>query len=146
LAILLGSGVKGTNVQKLSNTIIKKFGNNFLNTSIQDLISISGIGKVKAMQIISAIALVKRIYAEQEGDDFIVKNIQDVLTLTHNLKDKKKEYLVEVFRKLLPNFLIIVLESFCTLVPLTPLPSKIANKSVLESASEPFCNKRSGLV
>ncbi|VVH62827.1 DNA-cytosine methyltransferase (EC [uncultured Gammaproteobacteria bacterium] len=94
LAILLGSGVKGTNVQKLSNTIIKKFGNNFLNTSIQDLISISGIGKVKAMQIISAIALVKRIYAEQEGDDFIVKNIQDVLTLTHNLKDKKKEYLV----------------------------------------------------
>ena len=94
LAILLGSGIKGTNVTKLSQTIIKKFGQDFLNISIDDLLTISGIGKVKAMQIISAIALVKRFYQEQQGDKFIVKNAQDVLMLTHELKDKKKEYLV----------------------------------------------------
>ena len=94
LAILLGSGIKGTNVTKLSQTIIKKFGQDFLNIYIDDLLTISGIGKVKAMQIISAIALVKRFYQEQQGDEFIVKNAQDVLMLTHELKDKKKEYLV----------------------------------------------------
>ena len=94
LAILLGSGIKGANVTKLSQTIIKKFGQDFLNISIDDLLTISGIGKVKAMQIISAIALVKRFYQEQQGDEFIVKNAQDILMLTHELKDKKKEYLV----------------------------------------------------
>ena len=94
LAILLGSGIKGTNVTKLSQTIIKKFGQDFLNISIDDLLTISGIGKVKAMQIISAIALVKRFYQEQQGDEFIVKNAQDILMLTHELKDKKKEYLI----------------------------------------------------
>ena len=94
LAILLSSGIKGTNVTKLSQTIIKKFGQDFLNISIDDLLTISGIGKVKAMQIISAIALVKRFYQEQQGDEFIVKNAQDILMLTHELKDKKKEYLI----------------------------------------------------
>ena len=94
LAILLGSGIKGTNVTKLSQTIIKKFSQDFLNISIDDLLTISGIGKVKAMQIISAIALVKRFYQEQQGDEFIVKNAQDILMLTHELKDKKKEYLI----------------------------------------------------
>ena len=94
LAILLGSGIKGTNVTKLSQTIIKKFSQDFLNISIDDLLTISGIGKVKAMQIISAIALVKRFYQEQQGDEFIVENAQNVLMLTHELKDKKKEYLI----------------------------------------------------
>lgn len=94
LAVLLGSGIKGVNVQTLAQRIIKKFNHNFLEVSINDLLTIKGIGKIKALQIYSAIALIKRIYQEQEGDEFIVKNTQDALTLTHNLKDKKKEYLV----------------------------------------------------
>lgn len=60
LAILLGSGIKGVNVEKLSAQIIDKFGKNFLNVSIKDLISVKGIGKVKALQVHSAIELVKR--------------------------------------------------------------------------------------
>lgn len=59
LAVLLGSGIKDTNVAKLSRTIIKKFGQGFLTISINDLLTVSGIGK--AIQIISAIALVNRI-------------------------------------------------------------------------------------
>lgn len=94
LAILLGSGIKGTNVSKLSQTIIKKFGQNFLAATIDDFLSIKGIGKVKALQIVASIGLVKRIYQEQKGDEFIINSSKDVLTLTHNLKDKKQEYLV----------------------------------------------------
>ncbi len=97
LAILLGSGIKGINVQKLSQTIIKKFGTNLLDITIDDLLTIKGIGQAKAMQIISAVALVKRIYKEQNGNEFIIKNFKDVLTLAHNLKDKKKEYLVSLY-------------------------------------------------
>lgn len=57
LAILLGSGIKGKNVRQLSEHIIKKLGKRFLDIKIDDLLEISGIGQVKALQIVSAIFL-----------------------------------------------------------------------------------------
>ena len=94
LAIFLGSGIKGKNVKQLSEDIIKKFGNNFLGITVDDLLEISGIGQAKALQIISAISLVKRFYEEKSPNESIVKNSQDVLSLTYDLRDKKKEHLV----------------------------------------------------
>lgn len=94
LAILLGSGIKGKNVKQLSEHIIKKFGKSFLNIKVNELLGIPGIGQAKALQIVSAISLVKRFYKEEQGNETIIKNLQDVLSLTYDLKDKKKEYLV----------------------------------------------------
>jgi len=92
LAIVLGSGIKGKNVQKLAQQIIKKFNANFLNITAKDLQTINGIGPAKALQIVSAISLVKRFY--EEKNDIVIKNSKDVLNLTYNLKNKKKEYLI----------------------------------------------------
>lgn len=94
LAILLGSGIKGKNVQKLAQQIIKKFGKNFLNITVKDLQDISGIGQAKALQIVSAISLVKRFHEEGAATDIIIKNSKDVLSVVYDLQDKKKEYLV----------------------------------------------------
>ncbi|MDP3244523.1 MAG: DNA repair protein RadC [bacterium] len=94
LAILLGSGIKGKNVRQLSESIIKKFGKNFLNITVDDLLEITGIGQAKALQIASAISLVKRFYDESKTNEIVIKNSQDVLSLTHDLRDKKKEHLV----------------------------------------------------
>ena len=94
LAILLGSGIKGKNVRELSESIIKKFGKNFLNITVDDLLEISGIGQAKALQITSAISLVKRFYADEKSNETTIKNSQDVLSLTYDLRDKKKEHLV----------------------------------------------------
>ncbi|MEK6647518.1 MAG: DNA repair protein RadC [Candidatus Firestonebacteria bacterium] len=94
LAILLGSGIKGKNVQKLAEQIIKKFDKNFLNVSVADLLQISGIGQAKALQIVSAVSLVKRYYDEKKSNEIIIKNSKDVASLTNNLRDKKKEYLI----------------------------------------------------
>jgi len=94
LAILLGSGIKGKNVQKLSQQIIKKFGKNFLNITINDLQKISGIGQAKALQIASAISLVKRFYDEKGSKENLVQSAKDAIALTSDLKEKKKEYLV----------------------------------------------------
>jgi DNA repair protein RadC len=91
LAILIGSGIKGKNVQKLSQQIIKKFGKNFLNITVDDLQKVSGIGQAKALQIAAAISLVKRFYADEKTNEIIVKNSQDVLSLTYDLRDKKLE-------------------------------------------------------
>lgn len=66
LAILLGSGVKGKNVQQLSQQIIRKFDKNFLNITVDDLQKVSGIGQAKALRIASAISLVKRFYTDKK--------------------------------------------------------------------------------
>jgi len=94
LAILLGSGIKGKNVQKLAQQVIKRFGKNFLNITIDDLQNISGIGQAKALQIVSAISLVKRYCVDKKVNEIIIKNSQDVLAQTYDLGEKKKEYLV----------------------------------------------------
>ena len=90
LAILLGSGIKGKNVKQLSEHIIKKFGKSFLNIKVDELLGIQGIGQAKALQIVSAISLVKRFYKEEQGNETIINNSQDVLSLTYDLKDKKR--------------------------------------------------------
>jgi len=94
LAILLGSGIKGKNVQKLAQQIIKKFGKNFLNITVDDLQTVDGIGPAKALQIASAISLVKRFYDDDKINELVIKNPQDVISLTYDLRSKKKEHLV----------------------------------------------------
>ena len=94
LAILLGSGIEGKNVQKLSQQIIKKFGKNFLNITTGDLQKVSGIGQAKALQIASAISLVKRFYDDDQKNEVVIKKFQDVISITYDLRSKKKEHLV----------------------------------------------------
>ncbi len=105
LAILLGNGIKGKNVQKLSQQIIKKFGRNFLNIAVDDLQKVSGIGQAKSLQIASAISLVKRFYEENNRKRLAIENLKDVLNFTYDLKEKKKEYLVCLYLNA-RNFLI----------------------------------------
>lgn len=94
LAILIGSGMKGKNVKQLSEQIIRKFGSKFLDIVVDDLLEIPGIGKAKALQVVSALSLVKRFYEELEPKDNIILSAQDAVSLTSEIKDKKKEYLV----------------------------------------------------
>ena len=94
LSILIGSGIKGKNVKKLSEQIIRKFGNNFLDLKINDLIEIPGIGEAKALQITSALALVKRFQDEKESKENLILSVKDAINLNLDLKNKKKEYLV----------------------------------------------------
>ncbi len=94
LAIVLGSGIKGKNVQKLAQQIVKKFSHKFLDVTVKELQTVDGIGPAKSLQIVSAIALVKRFYEERNGKEIIIRNSKNVLNLTFDLREKKKEYLV----------------------------------------------------
>jgi len=94
LAILIGTGIKGKNVQKLSQQIIRKFNKNFLGISIKDLLEIPGIGKVKALQIVASIALIKRLYEEAKPSESLILTAKKALEINSDLKSKKKEYLI----------------------------------------------------
>lgn len=94
LAILLGSGIKGTNVKKLSEQILRKFGKRFFDVTVDDLCQVKGIGQAKALQIVSAISLTKRIYEEQKPQENLVLSANDAALLVSDLKNKKQEHLV----------------------------------------------------
>jgi len=94
LAILLGSGIKGTNVKVLSQKILRKLGNGFLHATVDKLVQIPGIGKAKALQIVSALALARRISDEQNSPDNLILSAKDALSLVSDLKDAKRENLV----------------------------------------------------
>jgi|SRR6267154_1258228 len=59
IAIVLGSGLPGKSVLKLSQEILERFGSldNLLNASLAELMQIKGIGKAKAIQLKAVFAI-----------------------------------------------------------------------------------------
>ncbi len=94
LAILLGTGMKGKNVKQLSEQIIRKFGKGLMDITVDDLVNVPGIGKAKALQVVSAFALIKRFYEDLNSQNGLVLNVEDAVELVSEIRDKKKEYLV----------------------------------------------------
>ncbi|MFM2423941.1 MAG: hypothetical protein RLZZ70_330 [Candidatus Parcubacteria bacterium] len=95
LAILLGSGIKGTNVKLLAQKISRKFGDKLMDATVEDLKQIPGIGNAKALQIVSMFALARRMYNKHNGDkEHKVLSALDAAMLAPELKTAKKEHLV----------------------------------------------------
>lgn len=68
LSIVLKSGYKSKSVKELSETLLKEIDDitNLKDISINKLISIKGIGKVKAITLIASIELGKRVYEQKD--------------------------------------------------------------------------------
>jgi len=73
LSILLGSGIKGKDVITLSKEILKLFKDDFSSLNLEKLLSIHGLGKAKASQILCAIELSKRYIIENKNTNTIEK-------------------------------------------------------------------------
>ena len=89
LAILLGSGVKGRDVFKVSHEILQKLDQNKEKLNVKRLVSIQGIGLAKACQIIAALEFARRRISR---DSVIVQKAEDVIPLVSAIADKKQEY------------------------------------------------------
>lgn len=97
LAIILGSGIPGMNVKKLSEHILRKFRKTFLDITVDDLLEIKGIGKAKALQVIAAIQLVKRFTEVERAGEVMINCLEDILSLTADLRTKRQEHLVCIY-------------------------------------------------
>ncbi|HOP85783.1 MAG TPA: DNA repair protein RadC [Syntrophorhabdaceae bacterium] len=93
LAVLLGSGIKGKDVFEVAKEILKLVENDFNNLSLEGLKNIDGIGLAKACQIVAAIEFSKRFLIK---DGIKVKNVNDIMRLTEELRDKKQEYFLSL--------------------------------------------------
>ncbi|WP_070120853.1 RadC family protein [Bacillus marinisedimentorum] len=79
LAILLRSGTKDTSVMELAGSLIRHFeGLRMLkNASVEELTGINGIGEAKAVQILAAVEIGRRIGRLQYNDRYAVRSPED---------------------------------------------------------------------
>ncbi len=102
VAILLGSGVEGRNVQEISNSVTKLIVHSFHDHigeasnvfSTEDFEKISGIGTVKAKQIVCSLELGRRLFSAQNMQHKVIRCRDDVIREVGNLVNKKQEHVV----------------------------------------------------
>ena len=93
LAILLGVGIKGTNVVELSKKILKKFpGDTVANASFEDLKGINGLGTAKACEIVACFEIGRRILQDKKAE--LIVSPQIVWEELKDIRDHKKEHFV----------------------------------------------------
>lgn len=95
LAIILKTGTKKYSVKEISFKILKNIYDirNLKELKYNDLIKYEGIGKVKAIELLAALELGKRVYREVEEKDLFICNepIYIIKYFNDLFKDKKQE-------------------------------------------------------
>ena len=91
LAILLGSGMRGTNALALATKILRKIDLRSDKLDVQALEGIPGVGPAKAARIAAAFELVRR-HLQREGAR--VREAKDVLPFVQQIREKRQEYFV----------------------------------------------------
>lgn len=101
LAIILKTGTRKYNVKELANNILCSFNNikDLKNIRINNLINIEGIGKIKAIELIAAIELGRRVYSEENYIELVnFTNPEIIIKYFNNLfKDEKQECFYVVY-------------------------------------------------
>ncbi len=94
VALLLGSGVKGKDVLKLSKEIVKLFKSDFAELDLEKLLNIHGLGEAKASQILASIEISKRYLIKQNRKITCAKDVVEELK---EYRDKKQEYFLAIY-------------------------------------------------
>lgn len=97
LAIILRSGTKNISVKELSLEVLKLINEiyNVDNLTLSLLMTIKGMGETKAMSILAALELGKRVYLKSDCKIEKITNGEDIYHLFHYLyKLEKQENLI----------------------------------------------------
>ena len=123
LSIILKTGTKNYSVKTLAKLLLKEINNinDLKDITINKLMSIKGIGKVKAIEILAALELGKRVYYLKDNNDIKLNSI-----------DKIFEY----FRYMLmyehqENFIAVYLDSTLRLIAYKILFKGTLNTSIV---------------
>lgn len=93
LAILLGNGVKGTNVVELASKILKKWKEVGLGVAtVKELSEVHGVGKAKACEIVACFELGKRLLNGKKTS--ILLSPKDIWDRMEDIRGSKKEHFV----------------------------------------------------
>lgn len=100
ISIILKTGTKSFSVKEVSNCILGEINTiqDLKNITLNKLTNIKGIGKVKAIEILSAIELGRRVYIENKKNIRKIKNpVETFEYIKNKLMYKNKEYFYVIY-------------------------------------------------
>jgi DNA repair protein RadC len=102
IAILLRTGLKGANAVEIGRQLLQKFGTlqSLARASVEDLRSVKGIGRDKAVTLMAAFALARKMAEELQRESPVLDNPENVVRL---LREKNLVKNVETLQVLLLN-------------------------------------------
>jgi DNA repair protein RadC len=102
VAILLRTGLKGTNVVEIGRHLVAKYGylQSLARASIEDLKTIKGIGRDKAVTLIAAFTLARKMAQELRSESPVLDTPERIVDL---LREENRMYEVEHFQVVLLN-------------------------------------------
>ncbi len=102
IAILLRTGLKGANVVRVGENLLRKFGslNALALASVDELKQISGVGPDKAATLVAAFALARRMEQERLAESPVLDN---PVTVVNFMRETNRLLNVESFQVLLLN-------------------------------------------
>ncbi len=93
LSAILGRGVSGRDVTKISADIKKILDDTKGKPSFEELVAVKGMGVAKASQIVAAFELSRR-YMEEDRKVVRIRHPEDVLPLVEDIRTKSQEYFI----------------------------------------------------
>ena len=102
IAILLRTGLKGMNAVEMGKQLIQKFGTlqALAQASVDDLQSVKGIGRDKAVTLVAAFALARKMAADLQRESPVLDNPEAIVQL---LREQNLVKNVETLQVLLLN-------------------------------------------
>ncbi len=102
IAILLRTGLRGTNVVQVGQNLLQKFGslNALALASVDEIRKIPGIGRDKAATLVAAFALARRMEQERREESPVLDN---PVTVVNFMRESSRLKNVESFQVLLLN-------------------------------------------
>ncbi|WP_033543479.1 RadC family protein [Planococcus sp. CAU13] len=100
IAILLRTGTRQESVLHLSNRVLHHFEQiqQLKDASIEELIAINGIGQAKAVQLLAAVELGRRLSSKQTDAKFTIRSPKDAASyLMADMTSLKQEHFVVLF-------------------------------------------------
>jgi DNA repair protein RadC len=103
IAILLRTGLKGANAVEVGRQLLQKFGNSLqalAQASVDDLRSVKGIGRDKAVTLVAAFALARAMAKDLQRESPVLDNPEAIVRL---LREQNLVKSVETFQALFLN-------------------------------------------
>lgn len=100
IAILLRTGTKQESVLHLANRVLSFFEQiqELKNATIEEIMSVKGIGQAKAVQLLAAVELGRRLAQQQTDEKYTIRSPKDAATyLMQDMTSLKQEHFVVLF-------------------------------------------------
>jgi DNA repair protein RadC len=99
VAVILGAGIEGRPVKRVASAVVRAIGKGIQRENSledwDDFAEIEGVGMVKAMQVVCALELGRRVHG-RDAQKRVIRSRSDVMGMFTYLKKKKQEHVVVV--------------------------------------------------